>query len=119
MVDEFGPVDLTTWLDTPYQQQTLAALFGRTTFQRDPARYREATPLFGVSPQSAPMLIIQGTRDTVVSPQQSQALAQALQQEQVPVEYVSYAGDHEYQGISPAQQQVVEIQRLAFLLASD
>lgn len=117
VVDSFGPVNLTT-LNTGAGVQALSLLFG-ATYQAAPDRYRDGSPLFLVSPQSAPMLIIQGTHDTVVPPSQSLALQAALQRNHVPEQYVSYDGGHSYSGLSQSQIQGILITTFKFLVAQE
>ena len=117
VVDDFGPVDLTN-IHTPTAQQALQQLFG-VPYSAAPDRYRDGSPLFLVSPQSAPTLIIQGTHDMVVPPSQSQALQAALQRNHVPVQYVSYDGGHGFTGISQSQTQSILITIFRFLVAQE
>jgi acetyl esterase/lipase len=99
IVDEFGPVDLTVPLG-PGAVPVLRALFGGATQESNPALYRDVSPIFDVSSQSAPALIIQGSQDQVVDPGQSQKLFQALQKHRIPVDYISYDGAPEQRAIS-------------------
>jgi acetyl esterase/lipase len=119
VVDAFGPVDLTLQGATSLQQSILRTLFGGATLAGDPAAYRDASPLFLVSPTSAPTLIIQGTRDTLVPPSQSQALKAALQSAHVPVQYVSYDGDHAFAGLNSQQIDGIILQAAIFLTAQE
>ena len=104
VADEFGPVDLTAPMPMLTHLNTFTTLFGGATLASDPAVYRDASPLFDISSQTAPMLIIQGTRDGTVPPQQSLALAAALRRAGVSALYLSYDGDHALIGLSKAQQ---------------
>jgi acetyl esterase/lipase len=98
-------------------QGTRLGLLGGVAPADDPALYKDASPLDDVSAQSAPMVIVQGTRDTIVPPSQSLALKQALEQSGVPVTYISYQGEHELQGMSLADEQKMWAQVLAFHVA--
>ncbi len=84
VVDFYGPSDLTN--ATPaapqtggqkYVAQVLHDLLGGTP-QDSPALARAASPLFSVDAKSAPTLIITGTDDPLVRPDQSERLADAL-----------------------------------------
>ena len=84
VVDFYGPTDLTVMApagplnDTQkYALQVMHDLLGATR-EENPAAYRAASPLFDVSPRSAPTLIIHGMDDTLVPPDQSERLADAL-----------------------------------------
>jgi acetyl esterase/lipase len=119
IVDAFGPVDLTLRGATPLQQSILQLLFGGASLADDPAGYRDASPLFLISPKSAPTLIIQGSSDTLVPPSQSQALRAALRAKGVPVQYLSYDGGHEFSGLSQQQFEAVILQIGFFLTAQE
>jgi acetyl esterase/lipase len=119
VVDAFGPVDLTLRGTSPIQQSILQTLFGGATLTSDPAAYRDASPLFLVSARSAPTLIIQGTQDTLVPPSQSQALQAALHSAGVPVQYISYDGDHAFSGLSNQQIDALVLQAAIFLTAQE
>jgi acetyl esterase/lipase len=116
VVDEFGPVDLAALDALPAWAGTFGVLFGPGVLSSNPDLLRQASPLTYVSPESAPMLIIQGTQDTTVPPSQSEALEQALLKAPVPVQYVTYAGGHEFAGLSQAEKQEIDAQRLDFLV---
>jgi dipeptidyl aminopeptidase/acylaminoacyl peptidase len=90
-------------------------LFGFQTLRQAPAAYRDASPLFAVTPQSAPTFIVHGTNDTVVPPSQSQALRQALEANHVPVHYLSYPGGHNFSGVTLAQRAAMIVQEWAFV----
>jgi acetyl esterase/lipase len=115
-IDDFGIVNLETYGVTTSQKYLLQNLFGGATLESDPAVYHDASPLFLVSPQSARMLIVQGTQDTTVFPEQSQELQQALQAHGVPVQYLSYEGEHGFGGLSYQQQQLLENESVSFLI---
>jgi acetyl esterase/lipase len=117
VVDDFGPTDLVSLAPTPLGQQIAGPLFGGKTPQRDPALYRDASPVFAVTPASAPMLLVQGTRDGVIPASQSAELAQALRAQHVPIQYVTYDGDHEFNGLPAARQHALLDLTIAFLLA--
>jgi acetyl esterase/lipase len=113
VVDDYGPVDLTMFGDS-VQMAILRTLFGASQ-QADPAAYRDASPLFLVSSHSPPMLIVQGSQDTLVPPAQSLALQAALQHNNVPVQYISYPGGHSFIGLTRAQIDAVLGQIVMYL----
>jgi acetyl esterase/lipase len=118
VVDDFGPTDLVSLALTPLGQQIAGPLFGGKTSQSDPALYRDASPVFAVTSASAPMLLLQGTRDGVVPASQSAELARALHAQHVPVQYVTYDGDHEFDGLPAAEQRALLDLTIAFLVAN-
>ena len=116
VIDEFGPVNLVTYQETQSQQGLTQLLLGGATPQSDPALYQDASPYFDVSSQSAPELIIQGTRDTTVPPDQSQALYASLQQSHVAAQYISYIGDHAFSGLSAQQVEQIRAEETSYLV---
>lgn len=116
VVDEYGPTDLTITTPTPGMIQAFNALFGGATLTGDPAIYHDASPLFAVSSQSAPTLIIHGTNDMTVPFAQSQALQSALQNVHVSVQLIPYTGGHGLSGITASQRTALRVD--AFLYVS-
>ncbi len=117
VVDAFGPVDLTVPLVRA--RPLLLGLFGGVTFQDNRLLYWDASPIFDVSPYSSPTMIIQGTRDTLVPPDQSLELQYTLQKRHVFVEYRSYDGAHSYIGLTQQQKTDIQLQVFAFLIAQE
>jgi acetyl esterase/lipase len=117
VVDAFGPVDLTAPLGVD-ARPLLLGLFGGVPLLHSPL-YRDASPIFDVSSHSAPTMIIQGTRDTLILPGQSLELQHALQQNHVLAEYRSYDGTHSYVGITQQQVTAIQLQAVAFLSAQE
>ena len=115
VVDEFGPVDLTESRDAPLAGDLLT-LFGGTSYEQNPALYRDFSPTFAVTDQSAPTLIVQGNRDTLVPATQSTELRRVLQQYHVPVWYLSYTGGHGFSEVSDAQRQKLLAQEVNYLV---
>lgn len=74
-----GPSDLITLGRESLQGAGLAAsqMLGGSPSQL-PRLYRDASPVFQVTPSSAPMLLIHGTNDLLVSPDQSAELDRVL-----------------------------------------
>jgi len=81
------------------------------------ALLRDASPVFDVSAQSAPTLIIQGTRDSVVPQSQAMELYQTLQRDHVPVQYLSYNGGHTFKGLTQQQIETIQVQTDVFLVS--
>ncbi len=116
VIDSYGPVDL-LGTGTPIEEQILQNFIGATA-QQDPAAYRDASPLLLVSDHTPPTLIIQGTRDTLVPPAQSLALQAALQAHHIPVQYISYDGEHSFGGLSNDQVTAIIRQIATYLIAA-
>lgn len=116
VVDQFGPTDLLTFLKTPYEQSITYALLGNHTPQNGQALYRDASPLFAVSAHTAPLLIIQGTKDTIVLPEQSRTLQTQLMHAGVSVQYISFTGGHAYLGTTIQTKSSIQQLILNYLL---
>lgn len=115
VIDEYAPTDLTRPMPL-LDNSALLALLGGVTPVNDLAAYRAASPLFAVSPHSAPTLIIQGDRDTTVPPEQSQLMSSALRQAGVAVTYISYPGGHSLGGLSAAGRAAIARTEALWLL---
>ena len=113
-IDEFGPVDLTR-LERP---SAIARLFGPA----DPAtlhrKEEEASPLRLVSKNTAPTLIIQGTLDPYIKPEQSEDLYQALLRAGVQTRLITYAGGHGFQELTREQRLAIWQTVLDFVVAA-
>lgn len=94
-VDWFGPVDLSGDLG---QFPNMRKLFVGVTPNRYAQAEQKASPLFQIGAHTAPMMIVQGTEDNMVKPDQSKALAQALDRSGVPHQLWLYRGGHEFSG---------------------
>jgi acetyl esterase/lipase len=116
VVDAYGPVDLTGTLATAVESQILQTFIGATA-QQNPAAYRDASPLLLVSDRTPPMLIIQGTADTLVPPSQSLALQTSLQAHHIAVQYISYDGGHALSGLTKDQINAILTQIAVYLIA--
>jgi len=90
VVDLYGPADLTTPFATG--NQIVIDFLGGKTFHDAAETYREASPLFHVTADDPPTLILHGTIDRVVPIAQSDTLAKKLAATGVPVEYFRVPG---------------------------
>jgi acetyl esterase/lipase len=117
VVDDYGPVDLIGPADS-LQQQILQNFIGQS-YQGDQAAYRDASPLFLVTAHSPPMLIVQGSQDTLVPPAESLALQTALQRAHVPVQYITFPGGHAFLGLNDSQIQAILKQIYTYLVAQE
>src|SRR5262249_14164286 len=74
----FGPTDLTKYgNDESAQNSTFAPLFGGR-YKDKPEAYKNASPINYISKNVAPILILQGTKDWLVRPDQSRELYKKL-----------------------------------------
>jgi acetyl esterase/lipase len=92
VVDFYGPSDLTALVESHARGGPAAVQFLGGTPAQVPALYAAASPIDHVSHTSAPMLILQGTSDTIVPLGQSQELAQALTSAGVPNRLITVPG---------------------------
>jgi acetyl esterase/lipase len=110
VVDVSGPTDFTRDHDAD-GDALIAELLG-ATYEKDPALWRAASPVFSVSKTSAPFLIIHGTRDDNVSIAQAQELYEKLQQSGVPASFVKVDDVHTFQ--SPEARRRLAVETIAF-----
>lgn len=116
VVDQFGPTALSQLFEeNPSVQGNIYDLLDD---QVPPAPiYSDASPLDQIAAQSGPALIVQGTRDQTVLPDQSQELYQAFLNDGISAQYISYDGGHGYSGLSPDQIAAIMTQINTFLNA--
>ncbi|HZS77093.1 MAG TPA: alpha/beta hydrolase [Ktedonobacteraceae bacterium] len=104
VADLFGPAELTRlYNEVPNDRQKLEALLGGQTPTSDPAIYADASPVSYIDSDSGQALIVQGTKDTTVPPDQSQLVQTDMQNAHVPVQYISYDGGHEFLGLTQTE----------------
>lgn len=85
----YGPCDLTT--DFARDKDVVTGFMG-VPFEQGQEAYRKASPLYDVSPDDPPTLIVHGTMDDIVPVGQSDVLAEALKKAGVPVRYERMQG---------------------------
>lgn len=79
VIDFYGPSDLASLVETRHlEHEPVRILLGERA-ANDPARLREASPIEHVTNDDAPMLLLHGSDDAWVPPQQSARLAAALE----------------------------------------
>lgn len=110
VVDVSGPSDFTNQHDAD-GEAFLANLFG-ADYSKNPAIWRDASPVFHVSKSSAPFLIVHGTRDDQVPIAQSQELLERLQQAGVPAALVKVDDGHTFR--TPEARIRLAIETVAF-----
>jgi acetyl esterase/lipase len=102
VVDWYGPADLTASPppDSVAQPpELLPAPHDILVGGQDQNAYAAASPISYVTPAAPPFLLIHGTADAVVPYLQSEVLARALTEAEVPVQLVSVEGaDHNFNG---------------------
>jgi len=94
IVDFFGPTDLVTMFQkpwNPYVPFVLQMITG-TTPKQNAALYKQSSPVNYISSRSAPTLILHGSNDKIVNVSQSKALKNELDKAGVKNELVIYPG---------------------------
>ncbi len=76
VINLYGPTDLTTEVARAHPTITN---FTKVSYEDDPGLYLNASPLHHVDPSDPPTFIIQGSLDTLVTPDQADALAEKFQ----------------------------------------
>jgi acetyl esterase/lipase len=92
VVSFFGPTDFTTknWPEA-VEKQMLVPFLG-ATYEQDPAVYRKASPITYVSKDDPPFLFIHGTKDPLVSIDQSEKMQKRLQEVGVSAQLIRMEG---------------------------
>jgi acetyl esterase/lipase len=108
VVDASGPTDLTNGMDNE-AKQFLTSFLG-ADFAAHPAVWRDASPLFHVAKSNAPILIIHGTHDDMVSISQAQELNDALTRVGATVKFLQLDSGHMFQERGPHRQLALETQ---------
>ena len=96
VIDWFGPTDFLHYGDPSTaraddSKSPVTRLLGGTVADK-PELARQSSPVYYVSADAAPFLIMQGDKDPLVPMQQSQSLYAALQQAKVPSDLKIYPG---------------------------
>jgi acetyl esterase/lipase len=110
VVDVDGPTDFTTHGDSD-GDIFLTAFFGGD-YVHHPAVWQDASPVFHVSRNSSPFLIVHGTHDEYVPITQAQELADKLKQAGVPVKFVKIDDVHTFQ--TPEARRLLAVETQAF-----
>jgi acetyl esterase/lipase len=109
VVDVSGPTDFTR--DHESEAGFLADFFG-APYSIHPEGWRGASPVFHVSKDDAPFLIVHGTQDKAVPISQAQELYDKLQSVGVSVAFVKVNDVHTFQ--TPEARRQLAIETLAF-----
>jgi acetyl esterase/lipase len=92
VIDFYGPTDLAVLeAQSPLAARAVVQFLGGTPAQV-PQSYVDASPVDHVTAASPPMLILQGTADTLIPPDQPAALAAALSEAGVAERLIDVAG---------------------------
>ncbi|WP_405495769.1 S9 family peptidase [Nocardia sp. NBC_00511] len=91
--DHYGVADLEALAAEThkFESRYLDGLIGEYPAQKD--LYRERSPIHHVDRFRSPLIVLQGSDDPVVPPNQSQMIVDALRERQIPVAYVLFEGE--------------------------
>jgi dipeptidyl aminopeptidase/acylaminoacyl peptidase len=92
-ISQYGIADLAALAkDThKFESRYLDSLIG--PYPQDRSVYVERSPINHLDRLSAPILLLQGTEDTVVPPQQAQMLADAARRRHLPAALIMFEGE--------------------------
>jgi acetyl esterase/lipase len=110
VVDVSGPSDFTANRD-PDGDAFLTNFLGADS-SKDPAVWRQASPVFQVEKTDAPFLIVHGTQDQNVPIGQAQELVDKLRAAEVPVTFVKVDDVHTFR--TPEARRELAMDTLAF-----
>ncbi len=111
VVDEFGPMIIP--MGAPGIDGLVEDLFG--TAKATDELVQDASPLSAVNREAAPVYILHGDKDQVVSINHSLRLQRALQAAGVPVTLVTFAGGHEYFQVPPEETRALRLTAATWL----
>jgi dipeptidyl aminopeptidase/acylaminoacyl peptidase len=106
VVDVSGPSDFTSQRDA--EGDKFLANFLGASYEKDPAVWRAASPVFHVAKGDADFLIVHGTRDDNVPIAQAQELFDKLQAAGVPAKFVKVDDVHTFQTPEARRQLAIE-----------
>lgn len=91
--DHFGVADLEALAAEThkFESRYLDGLIGEYPAERDV--YRDRSPIHHVDRFRSPLIVLQGSEDPVVPPNQSQMIVDALRAQRIPVAYVVFDGE--------------------------
>jgi len=110
VVDVSGPADLTSQRDSD-GAKFLSSFLG-ADYAKNPEVWQAASPVFCVSKNASPFLIVHGTQDQSVSISQAQELYEKLQAAGVSVFFVKVEDGHTFQ--TPEARRELAIETIGF-----
>lgn len=92
VVDYFGPTDMSLYAESPGLESGFMVPLLGARYAKKPEVYKEASPLYHVSKDDAPILIFHGTVDVIVPIIHSERFYDKLQEAKVPSRLVCVQG---------------------------
>jgi acetyl esterase/lipase len=108
VVDVSGPVDFTSHRDS--EGEAFLSKFLGGDYVHHPEKWKDASPVFHVSKDTAPFLILQGTQDEEVPMAQAQELNDKLTEAGVPVKFVKVEDVHTFEKPESRKRLALETQ---------
>jgi acetyl esterase/lipase len=108
VVDVSGPVDFTTHRDS--EGETFLSKFLGGDYAHNAKGWKDASPVFHVSKNTAPFLILHGTQDVEVPMAQAQELYDRLTEAGVPVKFVKVEDVHTFEKPEARKRLALETQ---------
>jgi dipeptidyl aminopeptidase/acylaminoacyl peptidase len=122
VVDNFGPVDflrMERMAQEGFNQKmwngTATLPPSCTSSSTNP--FCTASPVYFVTPKSAQMLVVHGVDDRIIPLVQASEMIAALAANQLPAEFLSYTGGHEFKGMTSDEIAAVLDQEQAYLVS--
>ncbi len=121
VADFFGPTDMTRLYteDPTLDKQYIVPFMDGQTPTSAPTTYTDASPVSYVTAQMGPAIIVQGTNDTEVSPDQATELQGDMQAANVPNSLMYYVGRHAFLDLTQGQADMIREQVDAWLIAQE
>ncbi len=110
VIDAFGPTDLGRL--GKQVENVLNALVGDASNFHD---LRTASPLWSIGPDLPPTLIIQGEKDTLITPDQSVMLYDAMKNQGDSVNMIKYQGGHAWADLKPEALDEIVARTISFI----
>jgi len=115
VVNFYGPSDLTKSYGASVDAAEVLPLFLGGNLKTARHRHIIASPLYWVTPDAAPTLCVQGTKDRYVAYEQAVWLVNRLKAADVETRLMTIKGaDHGFRGASKAVKEQIEQARIAF-----
>ncbi|MGW0246639.1 S9 family peptidase [Nocardia goodfellowii] len=91
--DHYGVADLEALAAEThkFESRYLDCLIGEYPAERD--LYRERSPIHHIEQFRSPLIVLQGSEDAVVPPNQSEMIVDALRKRRIPVTYILFEGE--------------------------
>ena len=115
VVNFYGPSDFTKSYDASVDAKDVLPLFLGGNLQQERDRHIESSPLYWVTPESAPTLFVHGTKDAYVAHEQAEWIVERMKAADVEATLMTIEdGDHGFRTSSPDVKEKIENARFEF-----